>query len=56
MPDGSADAVLVGDPEGKTFVEYLRWSFQWGGFPGWEKQKDRPEKELALLREGLLPI
>jgi len=56
LPNGSADAVLVGDPEGRSFVEYLRWSFQWGGFPGWEKQKDRPERELAFLRDELLPI
>lgn len=44
------------DPQDRTLVEYLRWSFQWGGFPGWEKEKSRPEKELALLRVGLLPI
>lgn len=56
IPNGSADSVLVGEPEGRTLVEYLRRSFQWGGFPGWESQKSRPKKELALLREGLLPI
>jgi hypothetical protein len=56
LPDGSADAVLVGEPEGRTLVEYLRWSFQWAGFPGWEKQKKRPERELTILREGLLPV
>jgi hypothetical protein len=56
LPDGSADAVLIGEPAGRTLVEYLRWSFMWGGFPGWGSQKDRPEKELAFLREGLLRI
>jgi hypothetical protein len=55
LPNAAA-AVLVGEPQGRTLVEYLRWSFQWGGFPGWEKEKSRPEKELAFLRDGLLPI
>ena len=39
-----------------TFVEYIRKSFEWGGFPGWERYPDRPEAELSFLREGLLPI
>jgi len=56
IPNEAADAPLEGEPEGRTLVEYLRWSFQWGGFPGWEKQTNRPEKELAFLRDGLLPI
>jgi hypothetical protein len=56
LPNASADAVLEGEVHKITFVEYLRLSFQWGGFPGWEKYDDRPEKELAFLREGLLPL
>jgi hypothetical protein len=56
LPNAAADAVLEGEAHGITFVEYLRLSFQWGGFPGWEKYEDRPEKELAFLREGLLPL
>jgi len=56
VPNGACDAVLEGEPRGKTLVEYLRLSFRWGGFPGWEKYKDRPERELAFLRNGLLAI
>jgi hypothetical protein len=56
LPNGSADAVLEGEAHSFTFVEYLRLSFQWGGFPGWEKCQDRPEKELAFLKDGLLPL
>ena len=56
LPNAGADAVLQGEPHKITFVEYLRLSFRWGGFPGWEKYKKRPEKELAFLREGLLPL
>jgi len=56
LPNAAADAVLEGEAHKITFVEYLRLSFQWGGFPGWEKYANRPEKELAFLREGLLPL
>jgi hypothetical protein len=56
LPNAAADAGLEGEVHNITFVEYLRLSFQWGGFPGWEKYEDRPEKELAFLREGLLPL
>jgi hypothetical protein len=56
VPDGSADAPLKGEPHQTSFVDYLRIAFRWGGFPGWEKQPERPEKELAILKEGLLPI
>lgn len=56
IPNGAADGVLESEPHNLTFVEYLRLSFQWGGFPGWENYQNRPENELALLREGLLTI
>ena len=56
LPNSAADAVLEGEAHKITFVEYLRLSFQWSGFPGWEKYEDRPDKELAFLREGLLPL
>ena len=56
LPNSAADAVLEGEAHEITFVEYLRLSFRWGGFPGWERYEIRPEKELAFLREGLLPL
>jgi hypothetical protein len=56
VPNGAADAVLEGHANNLTFVEYLRLSFHWGGFPGWEKYENRPVKELAFLRDGLLPL
>ena len=55
-PNPAADAMIEGLWYQATFVGYLRKNFQWGGFPGWERYTDRPEKELAFLREGLLPI
>lgn len=56
LPNAAADGLMEGEPHGITFVEYLRLSFQWGGFPGWEGYDNRPKKELAFLRKGLLPI
>jgi hypothetical protein len=56
LPDAAADARLKGAPHDASFVNYLRLAFRWGGFPGWERHQNRPEKELALLTEGLLPI
>jgi len=42
----------------ETFVQYLRRSFEWGGFPGFAKVPEelRPTEMLNYLREGLLPI
>jgi hypothetical protein len=56
IPDAGADARLKGEPHGIGFVDYLRLAFRWGGFPGWEKRQERPERELKLLTDGLLPI
>jgi len=41
-----------------TFIEYLRRSFEWGGFPGFANLSEelRPIEMLNYLREGLLPI
>jgi len=40
------------------FVQYLRRSFEWGGFPGFANVPEelRPTEMLNYLREGLLPI
>jgi len=55
LPNASADFVLEGERHEETFVEYLRRTFKWGGFPGWERYTLRPEKELEYLK-GLAPI
>lgn len=54
LPDASADTLLHGT--NKHFVAYLRHSFAWGGFPGLADYKDRDEKLLTFLKEGLEPI
>lgn len=56
VPSGAIDAPLTGIWYDTTFVGFLRKNFAWGGFPGWERYPNRPEKELQFLRQGLLPI
>jgi hypothetical protein len=56
LPDAAADGLLLEEGRNTTLVAYLRLSFAWGGFPGWERASDAPAKELDFLREGLLPI
>lgn len=56
VPNPSADARLLTEWHRTTFVNYLRICFRWGGFPGWERIKPRPDSDLAFLTEGLLPI
>jgi len=56
VPNAGADAVLEGAPGQPTFVEYLRHSFEWGGFPGWDGAPDSPRELLRQLSEGLEPI
>ena len=54
VPDTCADATILGLEI--KFVEHLRTAFAWGGFPGWARSNNRPEKELNYLRGGLLPL
>jgi hypothetical protein len=39
-----------------TFVNYLRITFRWGGFPGWERDSNPPHEAIARLTEGLISI
>jgi hypothetical protein len=55
VPNRSADATFE-DWHEASFVNYLHIAFRWGGFPGWQRYEDRPEKELAFLAAGLLPF
>jgi hypothetical protein len=57
LPEPRADALLMNERHETTFVNYLRLSFEWGGFPGWEfYPKKRPQKLLEHLSDGLLAI
>ena len=48
--------VYCNNPSDCGFVEYLRLSFAWAGFPGLQDFEHRDEDLLETLREGLLPL
>jgi hypothetical protein len=56
IPNRCADAPFKYEWHDTTFVNYLRITFQWGGFPGWERDPVAPRAALAKLSEGLLPL
>jgi hypothetical protein len=56
VPNSAADAELINEWHGVTFVAYLRSAFYWGGFPGLARAARPPLADLAYLREELLPI
>jgi hypothetical protein len=56
LPCDAADAALLGTSSGTTFIGYLRSCFRWGGFPNWGQWSERPERDLEILQQGLLPI
>jgi hypothetical protein len=47
------DSLLVGQSGSFTLLSYLRWAFQWSGFPGFEYIPDAPKKYLKELGRGL---
>ena len=54
-PDAAADGVVVYHASEPQFVELLRQSLAFGGFPGWASDvaTDRPSEELGRLTRGL---
>ena len=53
-PNGSIDCLLI--PLEIYFIEYLRESFQWGGFPGHKDDPKNVKEEIAFLTKNLMPI
>ena len=56
IPNAAVDAPFDNEWHETNFVNYLRKAFEWGGFPGWERDKNPPRDTIARLTEGLLPI
>lgn len=57
LPNAAADALLrYTEWREMTFVEYLRLSFDWAGFPGLQDYDKRDDKFLTSLKQGLLPL
>jgi hypothetical protein len=56
IPNACADAELKFEWHQTTFVKYLRKAFEWGGFPGWERDRKPPKEAIAKLTQGFLPL
>ncbi len=56
LPCKGIDALFENEPHGVYFVEYLRISFRYGGFPGHHWYDRLPPVELQELSESLQPI
>jgi hypothetical protein len=56
IPNLAADFPFENEWRCTSFVNYLRKAFEWGGFPGWERDANPPRAAIAELTEGLLPI
>jgi len=56
VPCACADAPLLFERHETTFVNYLRMSLHWAGFPGWERMPVRPERNITTLTAGLPPF
>jgi len=53
LPAVGIDALFENEPHRLYFVDYLRRTLQWGGFPGFESAGQRP-KEIQFLAQELL--
>jgi hypothetical protein len=57
ISEPSMDGKLANERHDLLFVDYLRLSFAWGGFPGFDRPEARPPMALIKkLRQGLLEI
>ena len=53
IPESRADGELMNERHGLFFVDYLRLSFKFGGFPGYDGMEKVPA-EIVTLSEGLI--
>jgi hypothetical protein len=56
LPNPAADAPYLEEWHKTTFIDYLRITFQWGGFPGLKNSSFPPKEFLALLTDDLAPL
>lgn len=49
IPSQEADPLILGEEEKLSFIEYLRQSLRYGGFAGFEKIPERPQKFINIL-------
>ena len=56
LPAPQMDFIIEAGVQQRTFVEYLRHSFEWAGFPGYAELPGQPPEFVRLLKERMLPI
>lgn len=56
FPDAGVDAIIGTSYSSSTFVEYLRVSLKWAGFPGMMEWPTVPKEALAFLTHNLPPF
>ena len=56
VPNFAIDGMLEYERHSTTFVNYLRITFRYGGFPGVQWAKGAIPGEMSGLADGLLPI
>ncbi len=56
LPDEAADALLLHEWHGTTFMNYVRIALQWAGMPGLEASSALPSDDLRYLTNGFLPL
>lgn len=57
LPNAGADVILQNTEwREMTFVEYLRLSFEWAGFPGLQDYDHIDKTLVNSLKQGLLPL
>jgi len=56
VPNRTIDGLLLNERNETYFVNYLRMSFKYGGFPGMQWHKGGIAKEILELANDLLPI
>ncbi len=56
LPQARIDALMPTEYDTRTFVEYLRVSMAWAGFPGMMHWPQVPQEDLLFLTNDLLPF
>ena len=56
IPNSSIDATLRGERHELLFIDYLRFCFKWGGFPGLDLLQNPPLADIAFLTQDMLPF
>lgn len=56
LPSNDPDPVFETEPKDLYFLDYLRWSFKWAGFPRLNEFKNEPQVQefLSEFRIGLI--